>query len=202
MPVSNQPTIILNDTPRYDFEYQWLPSKNMKWCLVTVIGAGGGGAGGESLPKGFQSSRESLNGGQGGQGMFCIFKFYPGLLDLKKPINIKVGQGGSGGEENNVGQQGETTNFGDWLRILGGAGGIYSEGNQYLVSQGRVLWQPIQGIKIVAYGQCGKSNITIGTTDKKTSTSQEPTTIVSAGGEGGRGGNGAHGRVVLSWEES
>lgn len=187
MPNVLQAPIILNKQPINTFEYSWNPDSNISWCLVTLQGAGGGGAGGESFPSDFSCSRAALDGGQGGEGAFCMFRFYPGLVNIVNPIVLKVGKGGMGGGASEYGKCGDTTSFGEWLHIFGGQGGTYNG----TAPSGRASWRSLRGIDVLAYGpsldlhSCSKYSLASSTGN--------------GGGLGGSGGKGANGKIEIFW---
>ncbi|MCC2605113.1 glycine-rich domain-containing protein [Planctobacterium marinum] len=142
------PAIIINQQLIFDSNYLWQPPPEIKWCLVTITGAGGGGAGGENALTGYSASRPALGGGSGADGTFCIFRFYPGLRMSAEPLALRAGLGGNGGKPGEFGGQGAQSRFDNLVLVEGGCGGTFSGAS----ATGRILWKKSQVLEMISYG--------------------------------------------------
>lgn len=114
---------------------QWTPPKFVGKIKVTLIGAGGGGAGGVVYSPGGDAPTKLCNGGGGAGGACTQFELEIQDPDNPPTFNYRVGQGGQGSSgattssstyQNNKGNDGGNTEFGTesetyWVQGGGGA---------------------------------------------------------------------------------
>ncbi len=89
----------------------WNVPSGVKVCQVLLVGGGGGGA----------SQGSTTGGGGGGGGEIVLGTVY---LGSTTQVSITIGSGGLGGTTNNVGQDGNFSSFGNFVKAYPGLGGL------------------------------------------------------------------------------
>jgi hypothetical protein len=132
----------------------YIPTSNMKYCLIEVFGGGGGGGGVGSTSLGTTVSV----GGGGAAGNYNWGFFSAATIGASKTVTI--GPGGTG-VSNGVGNQGGMTSVGSLISATGGAGG--SPGNAAASSSGQGGANIFSGLDYIgAPGMSSFANVTSG----------------------------------------
>lgn len=101
----------------------YTPTPNMQYCIVEVVGGGGGSGGVDAIPAGIveQGNRQAISCSGGGGG-YARKTFDAATIGVSQAVTIGAG-GTAGAAGNNVGGTGGTTSFGALLSATGGGGG-------------------------------------------------------------------------------
>lgn len=107
----------------------YTPTVGMQYCIVELVGTGGGGAGVPAVVSGV-----NVGGGGGGSG-YTRKVITASAVGASQTVTI--GAAGAGGVGNNAGGTGGTCSFGAILSVTGGGGGSTgtTNTNSYLVIQ-------------------------------------------------------------------
>lgn len=191
--ISNTPTITINELTLFDYTYRWHVPPDAQGCNVVMRGAGGGGAGGESLMPDRRYARSPLAGQRGGHASQCIFSLALNADELGI-IDLVVGKGGEGGKPNALGSPGSVSEFGSWVTINGGLPGTYSTDSPLA----QVMWSTSPLLRVSSI--CEVSPLD---SKRPTEVSTQETSMLgtsaSATRTGGTGGNGANGFIQILW---
>jgi len=110
--------------------YTYTPSANMQYCIVELLGAGGGG--GVFPSDGNVRSDDVVMVGGGGSGAYCKSLYDAATIGTSQ--SIIIGAGGSGIVNNN-GQNGGFSQFGTTTPLMVAEGGNGGQGRKSSIAQ-------------------------------------------------------------------